>query len=188
MNLPNLITLARLVITVVCFLVLASIGNSPAPEPAWWAFGLFVLAAITDFLDGWLARRWHQVTLLGRIADPFADKVLVCGTLIMLVEFPVTAALMPSWIVVVVVARELLVTTLRAAAEAAGHPFPADRLGKWKMIAQCVAAAALLTVLAGSEVFAGTAVIAVWVALGLTVVSGLNYATKAARLLRPITP
>jgi CDP-diacylglycerol--glycerol-3-phosphate 3-phosphatidyltransferase len=149
----------------------------------WWVFGLFLFAAVTDFLDGWLARRWHQVTQFGRVADPFADKILVCGTLIMLVQFPATAAILPGWVVVVVVARELLVTTLRAAAEAAGHPFPADRLGKWKMVTQCVAAAALLTVLAGSELFARIAVIAVWVSLGFTVVSGVNYVAKAGRLL-----
>src|SRR5262249_28594824 len=145
-------------------------------------------AALTDYVDGWLARRWHQVTQFGRVADPFADKILVCGTMIMLVEFPVTAAILPGWVVVIVVARELLVTTLRAVAEAAGHPVPADGLGKWKMVAQCVAAAALLTVLAGSDVFARTAVVAVWVALAFTVVSGLNYVAKAGRLLQHRTP
>ncbi len=184
MNLPNLITLGRLVVTTACFVLLALLGKAPPPSAVWWVFGLFLFAAITDFVDGWLARRWQQVTQFGRIADPFADKILVCGTLIMLVEYPVTADILPSWIVVVVVAREFLVTTLRSAAEAAGHPFPADRLGKWKMIAQCVAASALLTVLAGSEFFARTAVIAVWVSLVLTVISGLNYVIKAARLLR----
>lgn len=184
MNLPNLITLGRLVVTVACFVLLAIAGATPAPAPVWWTFGLFLFAAVTDFVDGWLARRWQQVTQLGRIADPFADKILVCGTFVMLVGFPATAAILPSWVVVVVVARELLVTTLRAAAESKGYAFPADRLGKCKMIAQCVAAAALLTVLAGSNTFAQTAVVAVWVSLALTVLSGVNYVTKAARILR----
>lgn len=183
MNVPNLITMGRLVVTVACFVLLAFLQHDPPAVYVWWAFGLFLFAAITDFVDGWLARRWQQVTQFGRIADPFADKILVCGTLIMLVEFPVTAAILPGWVVVVVVARELLVTTLRASAEAAGHPFPADRIGKWKMIAQCVAASALLTVLAGTRVFELTAVIAVWLSLVLTVVSGLHYVSKATRLL-----
>ncbi|MEZ5964492.1 MAG: CDP-diacylglycerol--glycerol-3-phosphate 3-phosphatidyltransferase [Planctomycetota bacterium] len=184
MNLPNLITMGRLVLTTVCFVLLALAPRSAPSTSAWWAFGLFLLAAVTDFVDGWLARRWQQVTQFGRIADPFADKILVCGTLIMLVGFPTTATILPGWVVVVVVARELLVTTLRASAEAAGHAFPADRLGKWKMIAQCVAAAALLSVLAGSRLFETTAVVAVWLALVLTVLSGLHYVVKATPLLR----
>lgn len=188
MNLPNLITMGRLVVTAACLGLLAAVQEDPMPHFVWWAFGLFLFAAVTDFVDGWLARRWQQVTQFGRIADPFADKILVCGTMIMLVEFPVTAAILPGWMVVVVVARELLVTTLRASAEAAGHPFPADRLGKWKMIAQCVAASALLTVLAGSRTFELTAVVAVWVSLGLTVLSGVSYVAKATRLLRTANP
>lgn len=184
MNVPNLITMGRLVVTVACFVLLALAKPEVSSACVWWAFGLFLFAAVTDFVDGWLARRWQQVTQFGRIADPFADKILVCGTMIMLIEFPVTAAILPSWVVVVVVARELLVTTLRASAEAAGHAFPADRLGKWKMIAQCVATSGLLSVLAGSRVFESTAVVAVWVSLLLTVVSGLHYVSKAMQLLR----
>jgi CDP-diacylglycerol--glycerol-3-phosphate 3-phosphatidyltransferase len=183
-NVPNLITMGRLVMTVACLALLAAAGHERVEHYVWWAFALFLVAALTDFVDGWLARRWQQVTQFGRIADPFADKILVCGTMIMLVEFPVTAAILPGWMVVIVVGRELLVTTLRATAEAAGHPFPADRLGKWKMIAQCVAAGTLLTVLAGSRTFESTAVVAVWIALGLTVLSGLHYIGKAGRILR----
>ncbi|HLU38653.1 MAG TPA: CDP-diacylglycerol--glycerol-3-phosphate 3-phosphatidyltransferase [Planctomycetota bacterium] len=184
MNLPNVITVGRLVVTIACIALLAWAGKTPSPQPVWWAFALFLFAAVTDFFDGWLARRWHQVTQFGRIADPFADKILICGTMIMLVGFPATAAILPGWVVVVVVARELLVTTLRAAAESAGHAFPADRLGKWKMIAQCVAASALLTVLAGTDLFTEVAIVAVWLSLALTVLSGINYVAKATRLLQ----
>lgn len=182
MNVPNLITMGRLVVTIACFVLLGLARHDAPAAQVWWVFGLFLFAAITDFVDGWLARRWHQVTQFGRIADPFADKILVCGTMIMLLEFPICAAILPGWVVVVIVARELLVTTLRASAEAAGHAFPAERLGKWKMIAQCVATAALLTVLAGSRLFEPLAVVSVWLALLLTLVSALHYVAKALRI------
>ena len=184
MNWPNLITVSRLFVTAACFACLVFAKPDVSPTLVWWAFWLFVFAAATDFVDGWLARRLHQVTQFGRIADPFADKILVCGTMVMLLEFPPVAAILPGWMVVVVIARELLVTTLRAAAEAAGHAFPADQLGKWKMIAQCFAAGSLLTVLAGTDHFRLLAVVMVWLSLALTILSGVNYTLRAARLLK----
>jgi CDP-diacylglycerol--glycerol-3-phosphate 3-phosphatidyltransferase len=182
-NLPNLITLGRLVLTVVCFACMEVRRTTGDPYWAWLAFAMFLVAAITDFVDGWLARAWGQVTQFGRLADPFADKILVCGAMVLLVGFPDTAAILPGWVVVVILAREFLVTTLRAASEAAGHAFPADRLGKWKMVVQCVAVSGLLTVLAGSRVFHEVAVVAVWLSLALTLVSGVNYIVRARRLL-----
>lgn len=183
MNLPNLITVGRLILTVVCFGCVEARRANGEPLWAWIAFGLFIFAALTDFVDGYLARRLGQVTQFGRIADPFADKILVCGAMVLLVEFPMTAAYLPSWIVVVILGREFLVTTLRAAAEAAGHPFPADRLGKWKMVLQCVAVAGLLSLLAGSFVFEWVTIVSVWASLALTLVSGANYIARARRML-----
>jgi CDP-diacylglycerol--glycerol-3-phosphate 3-phosphatidyltransferase len=134
----------RLVFTIAVFICLERIDDAANPNGAlaWWAFGLFLFAAVTDFADGYLARRFNQVSMFGRVFDPFADKVLICGTFVVLLDFPALASLLPSWFVVVVISRELLVTTVRGAAEARGIPFPADRLGKWKMVAQCVTASA----------------------------------------------
>jgi CDP-diacylglycerol--glycerol-3-phosphate 3-phosphatidyltransferase len=121
--------------------------------------------------------------MFGRVVDPFADKVLICGTLIMLLEFPAAGAVMQSWFVVVIVAREFLVTTIRGLAEANGIPFPAERLGKYKMVAQCVLGCALLTLVAGTTVFHEVAVVSLWVTLVLTLWSGASYAVRARRIL-----
>ncbi len=188
MNLPNWITIGRLLLTAV-LIVLLELPGDPSVVPAalaWTAFGLFLVAAGTDFVDGWVARRYGQVTPFGRVADPFVDKVLICGALISLLRYPVCAEILRSWMVVVIVAREFLVTTVRGYAESQGHAFPADRLGKYKMVAQCVAVAALLTMAAGTQFWRSVAVIGIWVTLLLTVWSGVQYVWKARRLLRAV--
>jgi CDP-diacylglycerol--glycerol-3-phosphate 3-phosphatidyltransferase len=191
-NIPNLITTSRLVVTALVFVCLgwAARGSLVAPDAAlvWTAFALFLIAAVTDFLDGYLARRWNMVSAFGRIADPFADKVLIAGSLVMLLQFPaVTTAsehtVLTHWFVVIVVAREFLVTAIRGFVEASGRPFPADRLGKYKMAAQCWAVGALLTMVAGSDSWIWAAVPGFWASLLLTVVSGLNYVWKARSIL-----
>lgn len=185
MNVPNAITLSRLLVTAATFVCLEGTGDPTRPSAAmtWLAFALFMFAALTDFLDGYLARKWQMVTAFGRVADPFADKVLIAGTLVMLLRFPAATAVLTYWYVVVVVAREFLVTAVRGVVEAAGRPFPADRLGKWKMVSQCWTAAALLTLVAGTDVFDWAARSGLWVSLVLTVVSGVNYVWKARDVL-----
>lgn len=189
MNVPNAITLLRLVVTVGVFWCLER-ADRAAPEVGaadaellWWAFGLFLFAAVTDFFDGWVARRFDQVSMFGRILDPFADKVLICGTLVFLVSFGALRELIPTWFVVVVLARELLVTTLRGAVESRGKAFPAERLGKWKMVAQCATASSAISLLAGSNIFYEVVQYGMWVTLGLTVFSGLGYVWRARALL-----
>jgi CDP-diacylglycerol--glycerol-3-phosphate 3-phosphatidyltransferase len=185
-NLPNWITISRLLITAVLF-VLLEVEADPADPSAtmiWIAFALFVIAAATDFVDGWVARRYGQVTPFGRVADPFVDKVLICGVLIALLRFPSTGQVLHSWMVILIIAREFLVTTLRGFAEAQGVPFPADSLGKWKMVVQSVTAAALLTMVAGTAFWRPVAAIGMWVTILLTVWSGAQYVWKARRLLR----
>ena len=184
MNLPNLITLARLLLTAACFVCLElTRPEAPQTNLVWWAFALFVLAASTDFVDGWLARRLGMVTAFGRVVDPFADKVLVCGVLVILLEFPAALAVMDSWFVVVVLTREFLVTTIRGLAESQGIAFPAERLGKYKMVAQCVTASALLTLVAGTTLFREVAVVFLWVTLVLTIASGAQYVYRARTIL-----
>jgi CDP-diacylglycerol---glycerol-3-phosphate 3-phosphatidyltransferase len=198
-NLPNTITVSRLVITVGVFLCLelavqrTLVSDAPFSAVshvthatawlAWLAFVLFLIAAFSDFLDGYLARRWNLVTAFGRVADPFADKVLIAGSLITLLQFPAATTVLTTWYVVVIVAREFLVTAVRGVVEASGRPFPADRLGKWKMVAQCWTVGALLTMVAGTDIWVWAAQWGFWVSLALTVVSGLNYVVKARAVL-----
>ncbi|MCB9886179.1 MAG: CDP-diacylglycerol--glycerol-3-phosphate 3-phosphatidyltransferase [Planctomycetes bacterium] len=185
MNIPNLITTARLVITVLVFvcLQLGFCWREQLVPLTWGAFVLFLLAAFSDFLDGYLARKWNLVTAFGRVADPFADKILITGSLIMLLQFDEATDVLTAWFVVVVVAREFLVTAVRGVVEASGQPFPADRLGKYKMVAQCWTVGALMTMVAGTDFWVWAAVWGYWVSLVLTVVSGANYVYKARKIL-----
>lgn len=142
MNLPNYLTLARILVVPLLVVVLLT----PVAEQ-WlgisgyaFAIGLFLAASLTDILDGHLARRRNQVSNLGKLLDPIADKLLVSAALIVLVE----KHLAPAWAVVVILGREFIVTGLRSVAAADGIVIQAQTSGKIKMWAQCVAIVALL--------------------------------------------
>ncbi|MHC4812772.1 MAG: CDP-diacylglycerol--glycerol-3-phosphate 3-phosphatidyltransferase [Planctomycetota bacterium] len=184
MNVANSITLSRLCVTVAVFVCLEVMRDAHSPDPvlSWLAFALFLFAAVTDAADGYVARHYDQVTRLGRMIDPFADKILICGTLVCCLRFPAATAepwLLQTWMVVVILCRELLVTTVRGVAEASGLAFPADKWGKLKMVAQCTAVAGLLTMIAGTQIFYWITVPALWLTLLLTVVSGVEYMARA---------
>ena len=142
MNLPNYLTLARIVIVPLLVVVLLT------PFADQWfgissyalAVGIFLVASLTDILDGHLARRRNQVSNLGKLLDPIADKLLVSAALIVLVE----KHLAPAWVVVVILGREFIITGLRSVAAADGIIIQAEKIGKLKMWAQCVAIVALL--------------------------------------------
>ncbi len=139
-NLPNQLTSLRLLLSVVLFGLISA-------EQYIAALVLFLVAVGTDWLDGYYARKYNQITTLGRILDPFADKVIVCGTFIFLVATPGMLAdwrLLQAWMVVVIVGRELLVTALRSFLEERGSDFSANLSGKLKMVLQCVAAGSAL--------------------------------------------
>lgn len=145
MNLPNQITTGRLLLSLVFLYLLASFDWAHRPERLWMlelAFWIFIACALADILDGYLARRQNQVTSFGRIIDPFADKILVCGGFILLLgggyRLPDgnSAAGISAWMVVIIIARELLVSSLRGFSEAAGKPFAANYWGKAKMLVQ----------------------------------------------------
>lgn len=149
MNLPNSLTVARILL--VPFLVVALL--TPLAD-RWFgisgyavAIGLFLAASLTDILDGHLARRRNQVSNLGKLLDPIADKLLVSAALIVLVE----KNLAPAWAVVVILGREFIVTGLRSVAAAEGIIIQAQSVGKLKMWAQCVAIVALLVAAANGE-------------------------------------
>ena len=189
-NLPNQLTSLRLVLAVIMFCLIP--WGTGATYLA--AMVLFLLAAGTDWLDGYTARKYNLVTVLGRILDPFADKVIVCGTFIFLVAVPEMADVplgLRAWMVVVIVARELLVTALRSFLEEGGTDFSAKMSGKLKMVLQCIAAALALFYLSAraygadwSEWLRFPLVASIWAAVILTVYSGLVYVRAAVKLLR----
>ncbi len=181
-NVANQITLARLVLTVV-FLVLVAF---PRSWTYWTAFVLFLIASVGDVLDGHVARLHGVTSDLGRVGDPLVDKVLICGGFIMLLgteQFPA----LTHWMVLVVVLRELLVTTLRGLSEARGVPFMATVWGKVKMFLQSVALGTLVCGFALGvieEPWAHTVQLAVlYPAVIATVISGVYYVDRAHRLL-----
>jgi CDP-diacylglycerol--glycerol-3-phosphate 3-phosphatidyltransferase len=198
--LPNALTGLRLVIAIAFFILLA-VGDYPVRDlvvtpkhPLWrylTAAALFGLAALTDLLDGPLARRWKVVSKFGRVMDPFADKVLVVGAFVMLAgpaffldDTPVSKHFQVSgvypWMVVVILGRELLVTSIRAVAEEEGVDFSAELSGKAKMVLQACVIPFILVMLGITEVHRGTwgrhiIDFAVWATVVITVASGLPY-------------
>jgi len=198
-NLPNRITLGRLVLSGVLFLALALMQANVLKHDgpfAWVAFGLFIVAAGTDWLDGYLARKHGLVTVFGRIMDPFVDKVVVCGALVFLCSPGGTGAgphvWIDAWMVVVVIGREFFVSAVRGFAESKGINFQADMPGKVKMVIQCLAIGAILLFrcLDGAgPAWAGDALgflipILVWLTLASTLQSGWYYGRKALLHLR----
>ncbi|HKB15433.1 MAG TPA: CDP-diacylglycerol--glycerol-3-phosphate 3-phosphatidyltransferase [Planctomycetota bacterium] len=185
-TLANRVTAGRFVLACVLFYFLerlCALEPERAAGTAGVAWILFVVAAVTDALDGWLARRRGESSVLGRIADPVVDKVLVCGSFAFLAVAPATKGFVPPWIVVVVLAREFLVTTLRGFVEAKGIPFPADRAGKLKMGVQCFAIGSVLFRPFTPEPFVSPvtwiADAAVVAAVALTLYSAVTYVWKA---------
>ena len=137
LNLPNSITLARIfAIPLVIWVVSTNHLSSVHGQKELMAAVVFAVAAITDGIDGRLARRRRQITTMGILLDPLADKLLVCSVLIVLVEF--NPHLVRGWIVAIVVAREFLVTGLRGIAASEGYAIQASNLGKLKMVSQVV--------------------------------------------------
>lgn len=181
LTVPNLLSLIRLVLAIVFFVAVEQGRHVPA-------FWLFVVAASTDWMDGWYARRYGQVSRLGRIFDPLVDKVIVCGAYVVLAAAGTAIA---PWMAVVVVVRELMVTAIRAEMEKAGHDFSAAWSGKIKMVLQCLAVALVLAERAwpglagGGVALAQAAVWASWAAVAATIWSGLEYVVAARPLVRP---
>lgn len=178
-DVPNQITAARLVATLLCF-----VGLSLDRPAAGLVF--FLLAAATDWADGYWARRWGPITQLGRVLDPLADKLLICGVFVYLSAMAHSDV--APWMAVVVLTREMVVTGLRSFVEGSGGDFSAVMIGKAKMVAQVVAAALSLSQVANVggvwEQIAFTLVdVAIWVCLVLTVWSGVSYALAARRFV-----
>jgi phosphatidylglycerophosphate synthase len=210
-TIPNQLTIGRIALAAI-FFVLLGLYDASQPVPAATlllvAFGIYVLAGITDVLDGWLARRWNLTSAFGRIADPFVDKVLVVGAFAMLagsnfaiptggeistfeqrLPFWLTGRMVTgvqAWMVVVVMAREFIVSAVRGYSESQGIQFPATPAGKIKMFLQSAAICTILfqlAVLPEAEWAVVVKVVLVWLAVLATVLSGLVYVNRAKSLL-----
>jgi CDP-diacylglycerol--glycerol-3-phosphate 3-phosphatidyltransferase len=183
MNVPNSLTIAR--IFFVPLLVAALVGKSVAIRVGglvitneWLALAIFLAAAATDLLDGFLARRWGQITTIGTLLDPIADKLLISAALISLVQ--VNAA--PAWMVVLIIGREFAVTGLRSIAAAEGYTIKASELGKTKMIAQVIAISVLLLSIRHPEL-SRLGNWLMWGVVVFTIASALDYFRKFWRKL-----
>jgi CDP-diacylglycerol--glycerol-3-phosphate 3-phosphatidyltransferase len=192
-NVPNAVTVSRLALAIVLFVLMAR-------EKFEASLAVFLLAAGTDWVDGYWARKYGQITQLGRILDPFADKLIVCGAFIFLAAAPQLADGSPAsgieaWVAVLVMAREMIVTALRSLVESKGGDFSAKWVGKWKMVFQCAAAAFGIGQLMWYDAAAREFVdrptwvpwglqISLWTAIVLTIWSGVGYIVAATRMLR----
>ena len=191
MNLPNILTLLRLGLTVLLVVSL----SVEYPFHFSMALLVFLLASLTDYLDGVIARKWALITDFGKLMDPLADKILTASAFICLIPF----GALPAWVVIIIISREFLITGLRLLASSKGIILPAEKLGKHKTAWQMITIVFFLALLAADDFapegtdmvdllwgYGGAALVTVTVAL--TVFSGLAYLWKNRRLLSPDEP
>ena len=174
LNLPNALTIARIVLVPLLVVVLLTKFEGRmvfGVRKELVGAAIFGIASLTDWLDGYLARRRKQVTTLGQLMDPLADKLLVTAALVSLVQMGQA----PAWMVAVILGREFAVTLMRAMAHARGHVIAASPLGKFKMVSQIVAILALMIgqVHLGPLFYIG--IVALWIATATALVSAVDY-------------
>lgn len=178
LNLPNLLTMMRIAVIP----LLAALLMSPSRSAGFWAAALFAIASITDWLDGYLARRMGIVTIFGKFLDPIADKLIVMAALIMILPFN----RVPAWMVLLILGREIIITGLRGIASSEGIVIQASDLGKYKTIFQIVAILGLVLHYEYNWFFGISHILLtvnmhnvgmfyLWIATVLTVWSGLDY-------------
>jgi len=176
-NIPNRITLSRLFLAIVFFVLLTYRYFNIA-------FVIFLIAAATDWLDGYLARKWELSTDLGRLVDPFVDKVIICGTFIIFVN--VAADIIAPWMVITIVAREFLVSSIRGFSESKGVKFASNIWGKTKMFIQSWTICAMLLYYAHLENVGWAecmVTVFMWITIIVTVGSGITYIYSAKKTL-----
>jgi CDP-diacylglycerol--glycerol-3-phosphate 3-phosphatidyltransferase len=169
-NLPNSLTLLRIFLVPILVVVLLTKYSN------FLGLGIFLVAAITDFFDGYFARRLNKTTRLGALLDPIADKLLMSAAFISLVEL----GLAKAWMVVIIIGREFAVSGLRSIAAQRGVTIAASPLGKTKMVTQVIAISLLIVAYELGE-FRFTSVIALWLVMLFALVSGVDYFIKFAR-------
>ena len=183
MNLPNYITLTRIAsIPLLMWILSSSRFSSVHGEKELLASTVFILASITDGIDGYLARKRGQITTIGMLLDPLADKLLIAAAFITLVQF--NPALVPAWMAVVIIGREFLVSGLRSIAASEGFTIQASELGKFKMLVQIISVVAVILARRWHQwpVFSiyvfpvyWIAWVAIWFMVLLSLVSALDY-------------
>ena len=168
MNLPNKLTIFRVML--IPFFVVLLLFDITAYDK-WIALAIFIVASLTDFLDGYIARKYNLVTNFGKFMDPLADKLLVCSAMICLVEL----ARIPAWVVIVIIAREFIISGFRLVASDNGVVIAASYWGKFKTTFQIVM---ICLMIADLEPLILITQIVMWVALALTVISLVDYLIK----------
>jgi CDP-diacylglycerol--glycerol-3-phosphate 3-phosphatidyltransferase len=201
-HVPNLITIARLILTVIFFAVLNVNERDTFPRQMWTGFIVFLIAAGTDFLDGYLARAWKVESAFGRVVDPFVDKILICGAFIFFssnhfisvaaqrlfntAPGPDSLTGVVPWMAVVLIGREFLITSIRGLAEARGIDFRADWAGKIKMVTQSFAVGAVMVDLALIQRVAWVHMVrdlSIWITVVVTALSATTYIVRARKML-----
>jgi len=178
---PNIVTLFRIATAPFLIWILMYTG----PAASWAAAGVFFVATVSDYFDGYLARSYDAVTTLGKFLDPMADKLIVMTALIMLTGMA-RMPHVPAWMVVVLVSREIMVTGLRAVAAAEGLIVAAEELGKYKMVLQSIAIHGLLIHYTYFHVdFFAAGMFILWIAMAVSVWSGVDYYVRVLKELRP---
>jgi CDP-diacylglycerol---glycerol-3-phosphate 3-phosphatidyltransferase len=182
-NLPNYITLTRIAsIPLLMWILISPRFSSVHGEKELLASTVFILASITDGIDGYLARKRGQITTMGMLLDPLADKLLIAAAFITLVQF--NPAMVPAWMAVVVIAREFLVSGLRSIAASEGFTIEASELGKFKMLVQIISVVAVILAHRWHEwhLFSfyilpvyWIALLAIWFMVLLSLVSAIDY-------------
>jgi len=181
-SLPNLLTYGRILA------IPALVGLLFWPKDDWvrWiALAVYVVAAVTDYLDGWIARAWSQQSAIGRMLDPIADKLLVCALLLMLVHTE-TIKGWAVWAAIVILCREILVSGLREFLAGLKVSVPVSKVAKWKTATQLLALGFLVAGPAGDKVLPGNTLIGIvmlWIAAGLTIYTGWDYFNAGIRHL-----
>ena len=172
MNLPNKLTLLRIILVPV-FMVVLYWGF---PGATWVALAIFIIASLTDMLDGKIARKYHLVTNFGKFMDPLADKLLVCSALICLIEL----GQIPAWVVIIIISREFIISGFRLVASDNGVVIAASYWGKFKTVFQMTAVILLILNLEPLKLVAD---IVLWIAVALTVISLADYIYKNHKVL-----
>jgi len=187
MNLPNSLTISRIFLVPLLVVVLLTQfegRNILGIPPEVVGAAIFGLASLTDWADGYLARRRKQITLLGQVIDPLADKLLTIAALLSLIQMDMASA----WIVAVIVGREISVTTLRSIAYARGIPMPASPMGKAKMIGEVVAILALILAhgdIPFAEALNWVGQIALWFVVATALISAFDYFRRFNEIVMP---
>lgn len=167
MNTPNKLTVGRMIM--VPFLVLFLLTGWGGEANRYISLAIFVIASVTDWFDGYLARKHHLVTNFGKFMDPLADKLLVCSAMICLIELE----RLPAWIVIIIIAREFIISGFRLIAAENGIVIAANYWGKFKTVSQMIMIILLLLHFGG--IFAVLEQIFIWMSLALTVISLMTY-------------